>query len=107
MAIRLVRSGRGLTGRRPVGAISTHRDRVLFAAVCAASRATSSSSGVSSVSSLPNGECFIVGSEKSVSLPDGTLLDLGPERPWNEAEEIGTPFAADEGNSRLQKGRCP
>jgi len=53
---------------------------------------------------LPSGECLIVGSEKSVSLPDGTLLDLRPETP---ADEFGTAFAADEGNSRLQKGRCP
>ncbi len=54
---------------------------------------------------LPNGECIIVGSEKSVTLPDGTLLDLRPEtRP---ADEFGTAFAADEGNSRLQKGPCP
>ncbi len=29
--------------------------------------------------SLPTGECIIVGSEKSVTLPDGTLLDLRPE----------------------------
>ena len=56
---------------------------------------------------LPNGECMIVGSEKSVSLPDGTLHDLRPETPWNVADEIGTAFAADEGNSRLQKGPCP
>ena len=56
---------------------------------------------------LPNGECMIVGSEKSVTLPDGTLHDLRPETPWNVADEIGTSFAADEGNSRLQKGSCP
>ena len=37
---------------------------------------------------LPNGECMIVGSEKSVSLPDGTLHDLRPETPWNVADEI-------------------
>ncbi|MEJ7568535.1 MAG: hypothetical protein WKF41_09755 [Gaiellaceae bacterium] len=53
---------------------------------------------------LPNGECMIVGSEKSVTLPDGTLLDLRPTTP---ADEFGTAFAADEGNSRLQKGPCP
>ncbi len=53
---------------------------------------------------LPNGECIIVGSEKSVTLPDGTLLDLRPE---TRADEFGTAFAADEGNSRLQKGACP
>ena len=54
---------------------------------------------------LPNGECIIVGSEMSVTLPDGTLLDLRPETV--PADEIGTAFAADEGNSMLQKGACP
>jgi hypothetical protein len=54
---------------------------------------------------LPNGECLIVGSEKSVTLPDGTLLDLRPET--TPADEFGTAFAADQGNSRLQKGPCP
>lgn len=54
---------------------------------------------------LPNGECIIVGSEKSVTLPDGTFLDLRPETV--PADEIGTSFAAEEGNSRLEKGPCP
>ena len=54
---------------------------------------------------LPTGECIIVGSEKSVTLPDGTLLDLRPET--QPADEIGTAFAADQGNSRLEKGSCP
>ena len=54
---------------------------------------------------LPNGECLIVGSEKSVTLPDGTMLDLRPET--TPADEIGAAFAADEGNSRLEKGPCP
>jgi hypothetical protein len=53
---------------------------------------------------LPDGTCIIVGSEKSVMLPDGTLLDLRPETP---ADEIGTAFAAEEGNSALEKGPCP
>jgi hypothetical protein len=56
---------------------------------------------------LPSGECMIVGSVKSVTLPDGTLLDLRPETPWQVADEIGTAYAADEGNSRLLKGPCP
>jgi hypothetical protein len=56
---------------------------------------------------LPTGECIIVGSEKSVTLPDGTLLDLRPETPWNVADEFGASFAADEGNSALRKGPCP
>lgn len=56
---------------------------------------------------LPSGECMIVGSVKSVALPDGTLHDLRPETPWYVADEIGTAFAADEGNSRLEKGPCP
>ena len=54
---------------------------------------------------LPSGACMVVGSEKSVTLPDGTLLDLRPET--QPADEFGTAFAADEGNSRLQKGPCP
>jgi hypothetical protein len=54
---------------------------------------------------LPTGECIIVGSEKSVTLPDGTLLDLRPET--TPADEIGTAFAADQGNSALEKGPCP
>jgi hypothetical protein len=54
---------------------------------------------------LPSGECIIVGSEKSVTLPDGSLLDLRPET--TPADEIGTAFAATEGNSRLQLGPCP
>jgi hypothetical protein len=54
---------------------------------------------------LPTGACIIVGSEKSVTLPDGTLLDLRPET--FPADEFGTAFAADEGNSALQKGPCP
>ena len=56
---------------------------------------------------LPDGRCIIVGSEKSVTLPDGTLHDLRPETPWEQADEIGTAFAADEGRSALQKGPCP
>ncbi len=54
---------------------------------------------------LPTGRCIIVGSEKSVTLPDGTLHDLRPETV--PADEIGTAFAADQGNSRLQKLGCP
>lgn len=53
---------------------------------------------------LPSGECMIVGSEKSVTLPDGSLLDLRPET--TPADEIGTAFAAEEGNSALEKGAC-
>jgi hypothetical protein len=56
---------------------------------------------------LPSGECFIVGSEKSVYPgPDKTTqLDLRPET--SPADEIGTAFAAEEGNSKLEKGVCP
>ena len=53
---------------------------------------------------LPTGECVQVGSLKSVTLPDGTFLDLRPETPQ---DEIGTAYAADEGNSKLEKGTCP
>jgi hypothetical protein len=54
---------------------------------------------------LPTGECIIVGSEKSIVLPDGTMLDLRPET--TPADEIGTAFAAEEGNSAIEKGPCP
>lgn len=54
---------------------------------------------------LPTGECVQVGSIKSVTLPDGTLLDLRPETV--PADEIGTAFAAEEGNSAVEKGACP
>lgn len=54
---------------------------------------------------LPTGECIIVGSEKSVTLPDGTFLDLRPET--TPADEIGTSFAAEQGGSAIEKGPCP
>jgi len=54
---------------------------------------------------LPTGECVQVGSIKSVTLPDGTLLDLRPET--FPADEFGTAYAADEGNSKVEKGVCP
>ena len=54
---------------------------------------------------LPTGECVQVGSLKSVTLPDGTFLDLRPETV--PADEIGTSFAAEEGNSAVEKGACP
>ena len=61
---------------------------------------------------LPDGTCMIVGSEKSVALPENAAAptnsdgfrDLRPETP---ADEIGTAFAAEEGNSALEKGPCP
>ena len=53
----------------------------------------------------PNDDCIQVGSIKSVTLPDGSLLDLRPET--SPADEIGTAFAADEGNSQVEKGACP
>ena len=53
---------------------------------------------------LPDGSCIIVGSEKSVVLPDGTLLDLDPNL---AGVEIGTSYAAYQGNSAIEKGPCP
>ena len=53
---------------------------------------------------LPDGSCIIVGSEKSVTLPDGTLLDLDPNL---AGDEIGTSYAAYQGNSAIEKGPCP
>ena len=53
---------------------------------------------------LPNGRCIVIGSEKSVRLPDGTLLDL---RPWTTPQdEIGAAFAAFQGNSKVEIGDC-
>jgi len=54
---------------------------------------------------LPSGDCIVVGSEKSVTLPDGTLLDLRPET--FPADEFGAAFAAEQGQSRVEKGPCP
>ena len=53
---------------------------------------------------LPDGSCIIVGSEKSVTLPDGTLLDLDPNL---AGDEIGTSYAAYQGNSAIEKAPCP
>lgn len=61
---------------------------------------------------LPNGDCVQVGSLKSVDLPANAAAptnslgqrDLRPETPQ---DEIGTAFAADQGNSALEKGDCP
>jgi hypothetical protein len=56
---------------------------------------------------LPNGQCIIVGSEKSVLLPDGTYLDLYPADGPYPNDEYGTSFAATQGNSAIEKGPCP
>jgi hypothetical protein len=53
---------------------------------------------------LPDGSCIIVGSEKSVTLPDGTLLDLDPSV---DGDNIGTSYAGYQGNSAIAKGACP
>ena len=52
---------------------------------------------------LPTGECIVVGSEKSVTLPDGSNVDLRPETPQ---DEIGAAFAANQGQSRIEIGGC-
>ena len=52
---------------------------------------------------LPTCECIVVGSEKSVTLPDGSYVDLRPETPQ---DEIGTAFAANQGQSRIEIGGC-
>lgn len=56
---------------------------------------------------LPNDQCIIVGSEKSVQLPDGTYLDLYPADGGYPNDEYGTSFAAMQGNSAIEKGPCP
>lgn len=52
---------------------------------------------------LPNGKCVVVGSLKSVELPDGSLVDLRPETPQ---DEIGAAFAANQGHSHVEIGDC-
>lgn len=56
---------------------------------------------------LPTGDCIVIGSEKSVSPgPDKTtFLDLVPAT--SPADEIGTSFAADRGQSAVLKFGCP
>ncbi len=78
---------------------------LLLAVVAALSVAPAASAHNRAHVILPTGACLIVGSEKSVTLPDGTFLDLRPET--TPADEIGTSFAAEQGNSALQKGPCP
>ena len=55
---------------------------------------------------LPSGECVQVGSLKSVYPgPDKTTeLDLDPTV---EGDNIGTSFAAQQGESAVEKGACP
>ena len=55
---------------------------------------------------LPTGECVQVGSLKSVLPgPDkSSELDLDPTA---EGDNIGTSYAASEGNSAVEKGACP
>ena len=55
---------------------------------------------------LPTGECVQVGSLKSVYPgPDKTTeLDLDPTV---EGDNIGTSYAAQQGNSAVEKGACP
>ena len=63
---------------------------------------------------LPDGTCIIVGSEKSVSLPPSAAaprsandeLDLRPETP-DDGDQVGTSYAATEGNSAIEKFGCP
>jgi hypothetical protein len=62
---------------------------------------------------LPDGTCITVGSEKSVNLPPSAAaprsandeLDLRPET--LDGDEVGTSFAATEGNSAIEKFGCP
>lgn len=54
---------------------------------------------------LPTGVCMTVASEKNVFLGDGSKLDLRPETVPDG--EVGTSYAADEGNTPLTKAPCP
>lgn len=80
---------------------------VVLAATAAIGLTSSSTAGAHNRAHiiLPSGECIIVGSEKSVMLPDGSLLDLRPET--TPQDEIGTAFVAAEGNPRVLLGPCP
>jgi len=53
---------------------------------------------------LPTGECIVVGSEKSVILPDGSELDLRPDL---AGDQIGASFASRGDHSRLEAFGCP
>jgi hypothetical protein len=58
---------------------------------------------------LPDGTCIVVGSEKSVQLPDGSYVDLYPETPY-PSDEFGASYAAKfavSDNSLLQPFGCP
>jgi hypothetical protein len=87
--------------KKAIGAVAV----VSLAAVLQVAVSTGASAHNRAHIILPSGECLIVGSEKSVTLPDGSLLDLRPET-W-PADEIGTAYAADEGNSFVLKFGCP
>ncbi len=55
---------------------------------------------------LPNGKCVVVGAGNVVVAPDGTFrMDLVPET--EDHQEFGTSFAAERGNSMLNKGPLP
>lgn len=85
---------------------------VLLVLVTALTLASAASAHNRAHNTLPDGTCIIVGSEKSVPLPENAAAptnsdgfrDLRPETP---ADEIGTAFAANQGNSHIEKGPCP
>jgi hypothetical protein len=53
----------------------------------------------------PSRDCVQLGSLKSIALPNGTWLDLRPETAYPQ-DEYGASYAADEGNSAVEKGQC-
>jgi hypothetical protein len=57
---------------------------------------------------LPNGACVQVGSLKSVWVPGkDAYQDLNPADGPYPLDEYGASFAADRGQSALEKGACP
>ena len=81
--------------------------RLVLASTCALAFVPAASGHNRAHIVLPNGQCIIVGSEKSVQLPDGTYLDLYPADGPYPNDEYGTSFAALQGNSAIEKGPCP
>ncbi len=56
----------------------------------------------------PDGSCREVGSFKPVLAgPDKTQLDLIPETQGGMFDEVGTSYAAFQGNTPLRPGPCP
>jgi hypothetical protein len=97
----------GMTSRESVPRTIRRRLVILAAAVLVTRSLPSAASAHNRGQVLlPTGECVQVGSLKSVYPgPDKTTeLDLDPTV---EGDNIGTSYAAQQGNSAVEKGACP